>query len=89
MSGTSSDDIYMCQVSIDFGTGNPFAFMTNVITRMSYPRFEGGSTVPAQVEPGAVEEESIIENRSNPPEDESFQPDSFFIESSSEPVDNS
>jgi len=56
---------------------------------MAYPRFAGGSTVPTHVDPVLVEEESIIEERSNPPEDEPFQPDSFFIESSSEPVDNS
>ncbi len=36
MSGTSNGDVFQFQVSIDFGTANPFAVMTDVVMMMAY-----------------------------------------------------
>ncbi len=61
MSGTSNGDIFQFQVSIDFGTANPFAVMTDVVMMMAYPRFSDVNAVPTQIDLTPVETDSLSE----------------------------
>ncbi len=61
MSGISNGDISQFQVSIDFGTGNPFVAITNTVTMMAYPRFSDANAVPVQLDLTPVEMDSLSE----------------------------
>jgi hypothetical protein len=47
MSGSFDEDVYQFNFSMDFGTGNPFEILTEVISMRAFPRFSGTSAVPS------------------------------------------
>ncbi len=75
LSGTSDADIYILNGSVDFGSGNPFAFIADAIAVMAV-----ADTSEPVIELRTADNELAKEDTVTPPAEEQIQPDSITTE---------
>ncbi len=76
MSGSSDEDIFEFNVSVDFGSGNPFITLTDVFAALALTGSDMMIEETVQDELPPVEKDPSVEDRDIPQAEEPVQPDS-------------